>query len=150
MSDFYLLGATFDIQESVLGLTILAIGGCTPEMITGAIMARRGQIGTGIANSLGASSLAILLSLGVPWFIKNVLLLSQSNNPFVEAAQDASVIYTITSLIFVPIALYIIISTFRFEIRRTTSIFLFCSYVTCVAFAILVELDVVFESDNPC
>lgn len=129
----------------------MAIGGCTPEMITGAIMARRGQIGTGIANSLGASSLAILLSLGVPWFIKNVLLLSQSNNnPFVEASQDTSVIYTITSLILVPIALYGIISSFRFEIRRTTSIFLFCSYVTCVSFAILVELDVVFESDNPC
>lgn len=119
-------------------------------MITGAIMARKGQIGTGIANSLGASSLAILLSLGVPWFIKNILLLAQSNNPFVEAAQDTSVVYTITSLILVPIALYAIVSAFRFELRRSTSVFLFFSYVTCVSFAILVELDVVFESDNSC
>lgn len=35
-------GDTFGIPESVMGLTVFAIGGCTPEMITGIIMARRG------------------------------------------------------------------------------------------------------------
>lgn len=34
---------TFGVPESVMGLTVFAIGGCTPEMITGFIMARRGK-----------------------------------------------------------------------------------------------------------
>lgn len=38
------IGHTFEIPESVMGLTVFAIGGCTPEMITGVIMARRGKI----------------------------------------------------------------------------------------------------------
>lgn len=37
------IGYTFGIPESVMGMTFLAIGGCTPEMITGVIMSRRGK-----------------------------------------------------------------------------------------------------------
>lgn len=144
-------GHTFSIPESVLGLTVLAIGGCTPEMITGAIMARKGQAGTGIANSLGASSLAILLSLGLPWFIKVMLLhLAGDANAAVSVAQGDGVTHTIASLLFVPVALYIIIASFKFILRRIASLFLFSCYSAFVSFAVLVELDILFPSDTIC
>lgn len=144
-------GHTFSIPESVLGLTVLAIGGCTPEMITGFIMARKGQAGTGIANSLGASSLAILLSLGLPWFIKVVLMrLSGDVNVAVSVAQGDGVTYTIASLVLVPITLYVIISSFKFILRRIASLFLFTCYSAFVSFAVLVELDILFTSDIVC
>lgn len=37
------LGYTFHIPESIMGITVFAIGGCTPELITSFIMARRGK-----------------------------------------------------------------------------------------------------------
>lgn len=37
------IGYTFTIPESVMGLTFLAIGGCTPELLTASIMARKGD-----------------------------------------------------------------------------------------------------------
>lgn len=43
MPHFPNLGFTFYIPESVMGLTVFAIGACTPELITGFIMARRGK-----------------------------------------------------------------------------------------------------------
>lgn len=128
----------------------MAIGGCTPEMITGVIMARRGQAGTGIANSLGASSLAILLSLGLPWFIKILLKLGQTDRAYVLVAQDSTVVFTIASLLFVPVALFVIISSFKFILRRIASIFLFFSYFVFVTFAVLIELDVIFPFSDSC
>lgn len=38
-----IISHTFSIPEAVMGLTVFAIGGCTPELITGFIMARRGN-----------------------------------------------------------------------------------------------------------
>lgn len=151
MNVLSIAGHTFSIPESVLGLTILAIGGCTPEMITGAIMARKGQAGTGIANSLGASSLAILLSLGLPWFIKVVLLrIDGVPDAAVSVAQGDGVIYTIGSLLFVSVSLYIILAAFKFILRRIASVFLLSCYGLFVSFAVLVELDILFPSDTVC
>lgn len=49
-----------------MGLTVFAIGGCTPEMITGVIMARRGMtrhVGAHVAtlHSNGCVSICVLL-----------------------------------------------------------------------------------------
>lgn len=134
----------------MLGLTVLAIGGCTPEMITGAIMARKGQAGTGIANSLGASSLAILLSLGLPWFIKVLLLKVNGSAGVVSVAQGDGVTYTIASLMFVSLSLFAVLASFKFMLRRITSLFLFICYSIFVSFAVLVELDILFPSDSIC
>lgn len=114
-------------------------------------MARKGQAGTGIANSLGASSLAILLSLGLPWFIKVVLLrIDGVPDAAVSVAQDDGVIYTIGSLLFVSVSLYIILAAFKFILRRIASVFLLLCYGLFVSFAVLVELDILFPSDPVC
>lgn len=147
---FSFTGDTFGIAESILGLTVLAVGGCTPEMITGAIMARRGQAGTGIANSLGASSLAILLSLGLPWFIKVLFKVGHVSNPYVAVSQGDGVTFTIASLLFVPLILFLIISSFKFVLRRIASIFMITCYLLFVTFAVLVELDVLFPAADLC
>lgn len=143
------IGDTFAIPESVLGMTILALGGCTPEMITGMIMARKGQAGTGIANSLGASSLGILLSLGLVWFIKVLINYANGTNPFVEVSQGPGLIFTVVALMFVAASLFVILAAFKFILRRITSIFLACAYSAFVTFAVLIELDVIIP-ENSC
>lgn len=119
-------------------------------MITGVIMARRGQAGTGIANSLGASSLAILLSLGLPWFIKVVLKVGHVSNPYVAVSQGDGVTFTIASLLFVPLSLFLIISSFKFVLRRIASVPLLTCYLLFVTFAVLVELDIIFPNIDLC
>lgn len=113
-------------------------------------MARNGQAGIGIANSLGASSLAILLSLGLPWFIKVVLLKADGHPGVVSVAQGDGVTYTIASLLFVSLALYAVVASFKFILRRITSVFLFFCYGVFISFAVLVELEVLFPSDSIC
>lgn len=64
------IGDTFNIIDSVMGLTFLAAGGCLPEAISSVIMARKGEGAMGISNSLGANTLDVLLCLSLPWLLK--------------------------------------------------------------------------------
>uniref|UniRef100_T1GWN9 Sodium/calcium exchanger membrane region domain-containing protein n=2 Tax=Megaselia scalaris TaxID=36166 RepID=T1GWN9_MEGSC len=74
------LGVVIHCPDIVMGLTFLAAGSATPEAVSSAISVRKGDSGIGVSNSLGANSLAILLSLGLPWFIKNCITFNSEDN----------------------------------------------------------------------
>ncbi|XKL66242.1 hypothetical protein PGB90_009662 [Kerria lacca] len=63
-------GNTFKIPDVVMGMVFLAIGGSVPEASSAFINSRNGIGSMSISNTLGANTLDILLSLGVPWFVK--------------------------------------------------------------------------------
>lgn len=105
-----------------------------------------GTAGTGIANSIGASSLAILLSLGFPWLLVTLI---DEFNPEAETTyfsiQSNGFEYTILALI--P-AIAVVFFTFwacKFVLKKRTGLMLFLVYLGILSFAILVELDVLFE-----
>jgi len=90
-----------------MGLTVFAIGGCTPELITGFIMARRGQAGTGLANSFGTSSLGIFMCLGGPWLVSSLMKLYGEPSTVISLG-TAAVKYLILSLLLIPPVLWTI------------------------------------------
>jgi Ca2+/Na+ antiporter len=47
----YSAGNTFGIPDSVMGLTLLAAGGCLPEAFSSIIMARKGESCTRICHN---------------------------------------------------------------------------------------------------
>ncbi|GAB0174133.1 MAG: calcium/sodium antiporter [Candidatus Altimarinota bacterium] len=57
------------ISESIIGLTIVAIGTSTPEMITSIIAAKRGKPDIAVGNIVGSNIMNILVILGVSAFI---------------------------------------------------------------------------------
>ncbi|CAA9995413.1 unnamed protein product [Nesidiocoris tenuis] len=85
------VGDTLGISDSVMGLTLVAIGGSMPEASTSIINARLGIGSMTISNALGGNTLDILLSLGLPWFIKALLPPSMNGGPV--AIQSQNLVY---------------------------------------------------------
>uniref|UniRef100_A0A1L8DK38 Putative k+-dependent ca2+/na+ exchanger nckx1 n=1 Tax=Nyssomyia neivai TaxID=330878 RepID=A0A1L8DK38_9DIPT len=144
-----IIGHTFAIPESVMGLTFLAAGGCLPEAISCIITIRSGEGGMGVSNALGANSLAILLSLGLPWFIRNTAE-RHLGHPASINIHSYGIEITIISLLLAVGVLLVVISLGNYELKRSVGFTLFIIYLFFITFAILVEMDIFFPSGNTC
>ncbi|XP_060874655.1 sodium/potassium/calcium exchanger 4-like isoform X1 [Metopolophium dirhodum] len=65
-----IIGNEFLIPDSVMGITLLAIGMSVPEMVSSIAVARQGQGTMALCTALSSSTFDVLICLGVPWFIK--------------------------------------------------------------------------------
>ncbi|XP_025406687.1 sodium/potassium/calcium exchanger 5-like [Sipha flava] len=65
-----IIGNEFLIPDSVMGLTLLAIGMSVPEMVSSIAVARQGQGTMALCTAFSSSTFDVLICLGVPWFIK--------------------------------------------------------------------------------
>ncbi|XP_055698632.1 sodium/potassium/calcium exchanger 4-like [Phlebotomus papatasi] len=135
------IGYTFYIPESIMGMTFLSFGGCTPEAITGFILTRKGMGGMSIANAIGSSSVAMLLSLGLPWFIRTMVDGAAYSGAYI-ALKSSGIQYIIATLLLVITIAYTIIAIGKFRIRKLLGPFLIFFYVFFITMAILVEMDV--------
>lgn len=144
-----IVGYTFMIPETIMGLTFLAAGGCMGEAISSVLCARKGEGGMGVSNSLGANSLAILVSLGLPWFVRSMFDGGSYTDAFINI-NSVGIEFTILSLILTVAALYLIVSIAGYRLKKSIGFYLFFTYLIFVTFAILVEMDVLFPSGNYC
>lgn len=137
------IGYTIRIPDVVMGLTFLAAGGCMPEGISSVLAIRKGEGGIGVSNSLGANSLAILMSLGIPWLIKNIL---HRNIPGKDAIRITSygIEYTILLLLIAAISLFIVLTISRYRLKKTVGLALISIYLILITFGILLELNIFF------
>ncbi|KAF5269163.1 hypothetical protein FQR65_LT02463 [Abscondita terminalis] len=143
-----IIGSTFKISDTVLGLTFLAAGACLPEAISIILMSRKGEGSMGVSNALGANTMNILLSLGLPWFIKTMIVdTGKGRASFIEIASGA-IEYTILSLILVVCALYITLYFTGFKLQKRTGIILAVIYLIFLSCTIAAEL--LMLQSNPC
>ncbi|CAD7088177.1 unnamed protein product [Hermetia illucens] len=143
-----IFGSSLGIPAVVSGLTILAAGSATPEAFACAISLRRGESGIGISNALGANTLAIVFSLGMPWFIKSIMNM-QKGIPVIYISTD-SIEYVIGILILSTVTLFAIFAISGFRLRRTTGLALLVAYFVYISLQVLIEMDVIFPSDEGC
>lgn len=136
-------GYTFKIPDAVMGLTFLAAGGCMPEGISSVLMIRKGEGGVGVSNSLGANSLAILMSLGIPWMIKNILNMNTAGKQSIPL-NPYSTEYNMILLLFAVISLYVVLTFSKYRLKRTVGLMLLSIYIICITFGILLEMNVFF------
>ena len=59
------IARAFGVSETLIGLTIVAVGTSLPELATSIIAARRGEAGLALGNVLGSNVLNILAILGL-------------------------------------------------------------------------------------
>lgn len=126
-----------------MGLTFLAAGGCMPEGISSVLLIRKKEGGFGVSNSLGANSLAILLSLGIPWLIRNIMY---RNVPGKESIplNPYSTQYTMLLLLLAVSSLYMVLTIARYRLKRTVGCVLISIYAVFVTLGILMETSVFF------
>ncbi|XP_035904355.1 sodium/potassium/calcium exchanger 4-like [Anopheles stephensi] len=143
------IGNTFGIPDTVMGMTFLAFGGCMPEAASAVTLIRRGNGAMGVSNSLGANTLAILFSLGLPWFIRTMIDGGPSTGAYI-AIQSYGIQYSVLALFGAILTLYVVLYVAKYTLRKLVGLALGIGYLVIVTFMILVELDLFFPANNRC
>lgn len=121
-----------------MGMTFLAAGGCLPEGISSVLMVRKNEGGVGVSNSLGANSLAILMSLGVPWLIHNIIYRNDPSKSSI-ALKDDGIGHNFILLFVAVIILYIVLTLARYRLKRSVGIALLVVYLIFITFGVLIQ-----------
>lgn len=103
-----------------------------------------GNSNVGVSNSIGASSLAITIALGVPWFFRAVISTKGHERPYV-ALHTNGMEYIILSLLLLIVCFYLIVYFRRFILTKITGSLLILAYAVFVTLAILMEVGVFFD-----
>lgn len=117
------IARAFGMTETLIGLTIVALGTSLPELVTSVVAARKGETGMAVGNVIGSNIFNIMLILGV----------SSTIHPF---AINAASVYDMLILIGIGLITYVFALTNR-EVKRSEGIFLVLLYAADMVFAIL-------------
>lgn len=98
----------------------------------------------GVSNALGANTMNILLSLGMPWFIKTLVLEAGDEGNTIQIS-SGSMEYTVLGLLFVALTLYISLVFSKFKLSRLSGAITLACYFGFLALAIVAD-TVLFES----
>lgn len=93
--------------------------------------------------------MAILMSLGFPWLVRNILYINKGRDPFITIQSDG-IEFTIMSLVLATIALYIVISIGKYQLRKCVGIVLIFIYLFFITMGILIEMDIIFPPTERC
>ena len=89
-----IIGYTYTIPESVMGMTFLAAGSSLPDAIASLVVAKQGSGDMAVSNCIG-SNVFDMLCLGIPWLVKSAFL--QPDQPVV--IQSENIFFTSAMLI---------------------------------------------------
>lgn len=68
------IGYTFGIPDTVMGLTFVAVGVSVPDALSSLAVAKQGFGDMAVSNAIGSNVFDILLCLGLPWFLKTAVV----------------------------------------------------------------------------
>ena len=142
------IGDTFRIPDSIMGLTFLAAGMSVPEAVSSVIVANQGHGAMGISNTIGSNVFDVLLCLGLPWFLKATLFPSIPNQHYVKIISQG-LVYSSISLFSTLAVLYFALVIAKFRLTRTVGIACLITYAMFLAFASILELNTFFVVNLP-
>lgn len=117
------IAGAMGMSETLIGLTVVAVGTSLPELVTSIVAARKGETGLAVGNVIGSNIFNLLFILGI----------SASIHPMMV---NAASVYDILILIAVSILTYAF-SLKGKEIRRPQGILMLLIYIADVIFAIV-------------
>lgn len=110
-----ILAKTIGISDTIIGLTIVALGTSLPELTTSIMAAKKGEHGLAIGNAIGSNIINILLILGVSSIISPLNINSHN-------IQDA-IIFAVINIV---ILLYLLLKK---QLKKGLGIALFLTYI---------------------
>lgn len=124
-----------------MGLTVLAIGMSAAEAVSSILITRQGFPAMGVSNCLGSNIFSILLSLGLPWFLK-AFIASERPKEYLVQLTTPSLLYTAYLLLISLIIFYLILAIFQFRLNLKVGISCLLMYFLFISIAILLELNI--------
>lgn len=117
------IAAALGMTETLIGLTVVAVGTSLPELVTSIVAARKHETGLAVGNVVGSNIFNLMFILGV----------STSINP---VAVNFASFWDILILEFVSLVTFIFLITGK-RINRTEGVVMILFYVAQVIFAIM-------------
>lgn len=117
------LAKAIGISETLIGLTIVAIGTSLPELVTSVVAARKGEIGLAIGNVIGSNIFNLLFILGI----------SAAIHPVAVNTESVCDIMILTGVSIITC----IFSFSRRTINRTEGIFMVLLYAADILYAVM-------------
>lgn len=93
-----IIAAKLNMSETLIGLTIVAIGTSLPELVTSIVAANKGESGLALGNAVGSCIFNIILILGVSSVLSPISL---GAVPAFESVIDTIVLIGVTVLTFI-------------------------------------------------
>lgn len=69
-----IIGFTFGVPDTVMGLTFIAAGVSVPDALSGIAVVKEGHGDMAVSNAIGSNVFDILVCLGIPWFLQTVVI----------------------------------------------------------------------------
>jgi len=117
------IAKTFGMSETLIGLTIVAVGTSLPELVTSIVAAKKGETGLAVGNAVGSNVFNLLLILG----------LSAAIHPITV---NVASVYDMILLIAASIITYVFLLT-RKSLKRSEGLIMLLLYVGEVLFAMI-------------
>ena len=120
----------FKMSETLVGLTIVAVGTSLPELVTSIVAAKKGENDIAVGNAIGSSIFNVVLILGLSSTIKPMSGITL--NEYID--------------IFVMIGSVVLLALFALKshkINRTQGIIMILTYALFLTFIILREYNVI-------
>ncbi|KAI4496188.1 hypothetical protein M0802_008055 [Mischocyttarus mexicanus] len=143
-----IIGDTFNIPDSIMGLTFLAAGMSVPEAVSSVIVTNQGLGSMGISNSIGSNVFDVLLCLGLPWFVKGAIMPTIPGEHSVKI-NSQGLVYSSVSLFSTLFVLYVSLACNKFKLNRGIGITCLITYVIFLIFASVIELNIFFVVNLP-
>lgn len=104
----------------------------------------------GVSNSLGSNTMAILFSLGLPWFLRTAVDGAWTTAESGINIYSHGINYIICSVLFAILSLFLILSAFRYRLKKIGGVVLMLAYGVFLTLSLLLELNVIFPSPDGC
>ena len=121
-----LVAGSLGVSERLIGITVIALGTCLPELVTSAIAAFKGNTDIAVGNVVGSNITNVLLAMGVPALFSPIVYAFSYNIDFALLA--------IFSVVLVGFAF---VGTKHTMTRREGVFFVFIYIIYIVASAVL-------------
>lgn len=130
------LGCLWGIHPAVMGVTVLAAGTSVPDAIGSLLVARDGQGDMAVSNAIGSNVFDILLGLGLPWTMFNIINMRTGQRVEVDNEGLAASTFLLLATLFL---VYGMTALNRFRLTKTLGMFFFSLYFIFVIYSLLSE-----------
>uniref|UniRef100_A0A8C4R7Q5 Sodium/calcium exchanger membrane region domain-containing protein n=1 Tax=Eptatretus burgeri TaxID=7764 RepID=A0A8C4R7Q5_EPTBU len=140
-----IIGESLSIPESIMGLTLLAVGTSLPDTVSSILVAREGKGNMAMSNILG-SNVFDVLCLGLPWFFGSVIPTGRLDAITVSSY---GLTYTASSLM---LSLFLLIgATYltNWHLSRSLGAICLVLYITFISLSVLFELGLLGGDPPP-
>ncbi|MBO5656578.1 MAG: sodium:calcium antiporter, partial [Agathobacter sp.] len=120
------LASKMGLSETIIGLTIVAIGTSLPELVTSIVATRKGEVDMALGNAIGSNIFNILLIIGAAGAISPIGIIQ--NNLL-----DLAVLVVFTILVWVAVAK-------KKELKRPMGIVMVLLYAAYMVYIVLRDM----------